>query len=82
LRAYTLGFAVPHHDTEHTECPNCEGGGNHSALLAAATRIERQKPGIDLLLEGGRGPAPALNVLQPATGCRSGGCNACSAVHA
>ena len=82
LRAYTLGFAVPHHDTEHTECPNCEGGGNHSALLDAATRIERQKPGIDLLLEGGRGPAPALNVLQPATGCRSGGCNACSAVHA
>ena len=44
-------------------------------------RIDLQKPGVELLLEGGPA-ALGLNVLQPATGCRSVGCNACSAVHA
>jgi radical SAM protein with 4Fe4S-binding SPASM domain len=78
LRAYTLGYAVPNHDTHDTHCPNCEGGANYHALLEAAARINRQK---DLMLEG-RPTSPVLNVLQPASGCRSGGCNSCSAVHA
>jgi radical SAM protein with 4Fe4S-binding SPASM domain len=82
LRAYTLGYAVPGHDTHDSSCPNCEGGHNHLALLEAAARIDLQKSGeIDLLLEGGP-TSPVLNVLQTAGECRSGGCNACSAVHA
>jgi radical SAM protein with 4Fe4S-binding SPASM domain len=81
LRAYTLGYAVPHHDTDHTKCPNCEGGLNHADLLDAAARIDLQKPGIDLLPEH-KSALPVLNVLQSAIGCVSDGCNACSAVHA
>jgi radical SAM protein with 4Fe4S-binding SPASM domain len=80
LRAYALGYAVPHHDAEHSKCPNCEGGRNHAVLLESAARIDLQKHGTDLLLEK-KVALPALNVLQPATGCGSGGCNACSAVH-
>ena len=81
LRAYTLGYAVPEHSTEHDDCPNCAGGHHHAALLSAAGRIDHQKAEVDLLLEG-RPTSPVLNVLQPATGRRSGGCSACSAVHA
>jgi hypothetical protein len=81
LRAYTLGYAVPGHAVEHANCPNCEGGRNHLALLEAAVRIDHQKAEINLLLEG-RPASPVLNVLQTAGGCRSGGCNTSSAVHA
>ena len=81
LRAYTLAYAVPHHDTNHTKCPNCEGGLNHAVLLDAAARIDLQKPGIDLLPQD-KSALPVLNVLQSASGCVSDGCNACSAVHA
>jgi radical SAM protein with 4Fe4S-binding SPASM domain len=81
LRAYGLGYAVPHHDTGHTKCPNCEGGPNHTALLGAAARIDLQMAGTDLLLEG-QSASPILNVLQSATGCVSEGCSSCSAVHA
>ena len=81
LRAYGLGYAVPHHDTGHTKCPNCEGGPNHTALLGAAARIDLQIAGTDLLLEG-KSASPILNVLQSATGCVSEGCSSCSAVHA
>jgi radical SAM protein with 4Fe4S-binding SPASM domain len=80
LRAYVLGFAVPDHATQHAECPNCEAGPNHAALLDAAARIDRQKDGIDLLLAG-KAASPVLNVLQSAGGCVSEGCNSCSAVH-
>jgi radical SAM protein with 4Fe4S-binding SPASM domain len=81
LRAYVLGFAVPPHATQHSECPNCEGGPNHAVLLDAAARIDLQKDGIDRLLEG-KSASPILNVLQSAGGCVSEGCNSCSAVHA
>ena len=84
LRAYTLGYAVPGHDTEHDSCPNCAGGRNHTALLEAADRVEQQKSEINILLEGQPASSlpSALNVLQPVTGCRTGGCNACATVHA
>ncbi len=81
LRAYTLGYAVPAHDTLHDHCPNCEGGRNHAALLSAADRIDQKKSEFNFLLQGAPA-APALHVLQPATGCGSGGCNSCSSVHA
>jgi hypothetical protein len=81
LRAYTLGYAAPEHGVEHAVCPNCEGGRNHLLLLEAADRIDHQKAEINLLLEGGPS-SPVLNVLQPVTGCRTGGCNSCLAVHA
>jgi radical SAM protein with 4Fe4S-binding SPASM domain len=81
LRAYALGYAVPHHDTEQAACPNCEGGHNHLTLLESSARIEHQKAEINFSLEG-RPASPVLNVLQTTTGCRSGGCNSCSAVHA
>jgi radical SAM protein with 4Fe4S-binding SPASM domain len=81
LRANVLGYAVPRHDTQHSECPNCEGGRNHAALLDAAARIDLQKSEIDLLPERKSAP-PVLNVLQSTSGGVSEGCNACSAVHA
>ena len=83
LRAYALGHAVPHHATDRSDCPNCEGGRNYSTLLAAAMRIEEQKPEIELFLEN-KPAVSALSILQPAFGCgSSGGCTACSStVHA
>lgn len=81
LRANVLGYAVPRHDTQHSECPNCEGGRNHAALLDAAARIDLQKSEIDLLPER-KSATPVLNVLQSTSGGVSEGCNACSAVHA
>ena len=81
LRAYVLGYAVPHHDTEQSECPNCEGGPNHGPLLEAAARIDLQKAGIDFFPER-KSATPVLNVLQSTSACVSEGCNACSAVHA
>jgi radical SAM protein with 4Fe4S-binding SPASM domain len=81
LRAYALGHVVPHHATDGSDCPNCEGGRSHLALLEAAMRIEDQKPEIEIRLEN-KPAASTLNVLQPASGCgSSGGCNACSTVH-
>jgi radical SAM protein with 4Fe4S-binding SPASM domain len=85
LRAYTLGYAVPRHDTQHENCPNCQGGVNHASLIEAADRVDQQKAEINISLEGqpaSSGLLSALHVLQPASGCRTGGCNACSVVHA
>jgi radical SAM protein with 4Fe4S-binding SPASM domain len=80
LRAYVLGHEVPAHDTQYSECPNCKGGTNHTALLGAAARIEDQKSEIDLPER--KSATPVLNVLQSTSACVSEGCNACSAVHA
>lgn len=84
LRAYALGYAVPAHNTEQEDCANCAGGRNHAGLLAAADRVDQRKNEITISLEGRPASAglSALNVLQPQNGCRTGGCNACSAVHA
>jgi len=80
LRAYSLGYTVPAHNTASSRCPNCEGGRNHATLFYAADRIDHQKPEIDGL-PGGGPASPVLNVLQTANGCRSGGCTACADVH-
>ncbi|MGB8473351.1 MAG: radical SAM protein [Candidatus Acidiferrum sp.] len=69
LRAYALGYQVP----EHGNCSCCEGGAYHGGLLASAERLKNFKP--DLSAWQSRGPKMAvLNVLQPASGCNSGGC--------
>jgi radical SAM protein with 4Fe4S-binding SPASM domain len=81
LRAYSLGYAVSEHGVKNSQCPNCEGGSNHPALLEAADRVTHQKAEINMLLEG-RPISPALTVLQSSSGCGSGECNSCSATHA
>ena len=72
LRAYALGFEVP----EHGDCECCESGARHAELITSAKRIAGREPGVNLW-EGGRPSSPVLNVLQPASGCYSGGCNSC-----
>ena len=73
LRVYALGYAVP----EHGDCECCEGGKHRTELLAAASRLKNLKPET---VEGATGTrvAPLLNVLQPASGCRSGACQSCA----
>jgi radical SAM protein with 4Fe4S-binding SPASM domain len=74
LRAYALGYEVP----EHGNCRCCNGGELHGSLLASAKRIQNQK--LDpSLWAGGKTPPPLLNILQPASGCGSGGCGSCAA---
>ena len=73
LRAYALGYEVP----EHGDCECCEGGARRAELLAAAERLKNLKPETMAWI-GNRPAAPALNVLQPVSGCRSGGCNSCA----
>lgn len=73
LRAYTLGYEVP----EHGDCACCKGGDQYDSLLASAKRVVNQKTDTSLWA-GGMVAPPALNVLQPASGCRSGGCGSCA----
>ncbi|HTZ76186.1 MAG TPA: radical SAM protein [Candidatus Aquilonibacter sp.] len=70
LRAYALGIDPP----EHGDCSCCSGGSQYRALKSAAERIRVQKfPAVTPVPHA---PA-ALNVLQPAEGCHSGGCGSC-----
>ncbi len=73
LRAYAFGHEVP----EHGDCECCEGGIHRGALLAAAERLKNLKPDPKVWT-GGRPASPVLNVLQPVSGCRSGGCGSCA----
>ena len=73
LRAYAFGYEVP----EHGDCECCEGGVHRAELLAAAERLKNFEPDLTVWTEG-RTPSPVLNVLQPISGCRSGGCNTCA----
>jgi radical SAM protein with 4Fe4S-binding SPASM domain len=70
LRAYAFGHEVP----EHGDCDCCEGGERRADLLAAAERLKSFAPDTRIWLQG-KPTSPVLNVLQPTTGCRSGGCN-------
>jgi radical SAM protein with 4Fe4S-binding SPASM domain len=70
LRAYAFGFEVP----EHGDCECCKGGVYRAELLAAAERLKNFTPDTSVWLRG-RPTSPVLNVLQPTSGCRSGGCN-------
>jgi radical SAM protein with 4Fe4S-binding SPASM domain len=73
LRAYAFGYEVP----EHGDCECCEGGAHRAGLLAAAQRLKNFEPSANEWLEGGL-VSPVLNVLQPVSGCRSGGCSSCA----
>ncbi|MGB8458667.1 MAG: radical SAM protein [Candidatus Acidiferrum sp.] len=73
LRAYAFGYEVP----EHGDCECCEGGAHRAELLVAAERLKKFKPETRIWLES-RATSPVLNVLQPASGCHSGGCNSCA----
>ena len=73
LRAYSFGFEVP----EHGDCECCEGGAHRANLLAAAERLKSFQPETRIWLEG-RPTSPVLNVLQPSSGCNSGGCRSCA----
>jgi radical SAM protein with 4Fe4S-binding SPASM domain len=73
LRAYALGYEVP----EHGDCNCCKPGTVHDELLASAQRVMKQEAD-PTLWAGGKTP-PALHVLQPASGCGSGGCGSCAA---
>jgi radical SAM protein with 4Fe4S-binding SPASM domain len=70
LRAYAFGFEVP----EHGDCECCEGGAHRADLLSAAERLKNFKPDTSIWLRD-RPTSHVLNVLQPTSGCRSGGCN-------
>jgi radical SAM protein with 4Fe4S-binding SPASM domain len=70
LRAYAFGYEVP----KHGDCDCCEGGKHRTELMAAAERLKNFKPDVSTWM-GDRPASPVLNVLQPASGCRSGGCN-------
>jgi radical SAM protein with 4Fe4S-binding SPASM domain len=72
LRAYTLGYDVP----EHGDCTCCAGGKSHEALKESAQRLQLQPANPALWAERATA-ANALNVLQAASGCRSGGCSSC-----
>ena len=74
LRAYALGYDVP----EHGDCQCCNGGQMHESLLASAERI-RTRRSAQSPWERGETPIAQLNVLQPASGCGSGGCGSCAA---
>jgi len=73
LRAYALGYEVP----EHGDCDCCEGGTHHDELRASAENLLHQKHNSSSSFTG-RPYSPVLNVLQPASGCRSGACGSCS----
>ena len=75
LRAYALGFEVP----EHGPCECCEGGMHRKELMAAAERLRSRRPNPGPWTAD-RHDSPLLNVLQPASGCRGGGCNSCAPV--
>jgi radical SAM protein with 4Fe4S-binding SPASM domain len=70
LRAYALGVAVPEHGAA---CTCCEGGAHHEELLEAAARIAAQESDPETWVPKAQ-VLPVLNVLQPAGGCRKGGC--------
>ncbi len=74
LRAYALGYRVP----EHGNCPCCEGGSHYADLLASAERLRNQSSNLSPWFAE-KSLSPSLPVLQPAGGCRSGGCHSCSA---
>jgi len=74
LRAYALGYDVP----EHGDCRCCNGGELEEGLRAGARRIQHQRP-AESAWKNALSPVPALNVLQPAAGCGSGGCGSCAA---
>ena len=77
LRANALGYDVP----EHGDCRCCNGGELEESLRAAARRIQHQRP-AESAWKNALSPVPALNVLQPAAGCGSGGCGSCAATRA
>jgi radical SAM protein with 4Fe4S-binding SPASM domain len=72
LRAYALGYEVP----DHGDCSCCVGGKSHDALTASAHRLENHPSNPDLWISR-TANAPALNVLQAAGSCRTGGCSSC-----
>ncbi len=70
LRAYALGIDPP----EHGDCSCCSGGAQYAALKSSAQRIQAQK------FPAPMPPTPAaLNILQSAGSCQSGGCGSCGA---
>lgn len=72
LRAYALGYEVP----EHGDCACCKPGDVHDGLMEAADRIQKQLSGPRQWTS--TAPAlPALNVLQPSSGCGGGSCGSC-----
>jgi len=73
LRAYALGYQVP----EHGDCPCCADGVHQEDLLASAERLSLHKydPSSSF---AGRTHSSVLNVLQSASGCRTGACGSCS----
>lgn len=73
LRAYALGYEVP----EHGDCACCAGGARHGGLRASAENLLRQNFAWSPS-SAGRIHSPVLNVLQPASGCRTGACGSCS----
>jgi len=73
LRAYAFGHEVP----EHGDCECCDGGKHHSELLAASGRLKNLQTDPNGWM-GGRLVSPVLNVLQPSSGCGSGGCHSCA----
>jgi radical SAM protein with 4Fe4S-binding SPASM domain len=77
LRAYALGYDVP----EHGDCRCCNGGDLHQSLLASGKRIQHQMSDPGLGADSKASP-PLLNILQPASGCGSGGCGSCAATRA
>ena len=74
LRAYALGYDVP----EHGDCRCCNGGELEEGLRASAGQVRDQRRDGNAWT-GVLSPVPALNVLQPAAGCGSGGCGSCAA---
>jgi radical SAM protein with 4Fe4S-binding SPASM domain len=76
LRAYALGCEVP----EHGDCACCKDGAQHVALMAAAKRLQNQKPEANSW-SGGRPASPVLNVLQTSSGYQGAGCSSCAATH-
>jgi radical SAM protein with 4Fe4S-binding SPASM domain len=76
LRAYALGYEVP----EHGDCACCKDDVQHAGLVAAAERLQNQKPGPSSW-PGGRTSSPVLNVLQTTTGHHGAGCSSCAATH-
>jgi radical SAM protein with 4Fe4S-binding SPASM domain len=72
LRAYTLGYDVP----EHGDCSCCGEGSSHKALKESAKRLQ-QRPANPATWAARAAVAPALNILQTASSCRTGGCSSC-----
>jgi radical SAM protein with 4Fe4S-binding SPASM domain len=74
LRALALGLDIP----PHGDCNCCSGGREHTALAAAATRINAATPAAAKLLPFSS-PGVPLTVLDNSTGC-SVGCSSCNAL--